>query len=138
MGDEESPRTGSRKGLRVHFLDQQRTERVFVFKATPLGMVMSKSEPSRVQGFNVGSYAKEKGVQAGWTVTQVGATTIPTPCRPGEVERLVKEQSVGMDIWPHDSPRGNVKGLRVHFNDDAGDTRIFNFKSWPLGLVLSK
>merc|ERR1712110_339007 len=82
------------------------------------------------------SYAKGKGVKAGWQVLQVGDQTVPLSVGPGEVRRLLDSQSQGLDLY---TPRsGNSKDLKVNFLDREGNPRIFVFKSAPLGLIMAK
>merc|ERR1712113_133812 len=110
----------------VHFVDDERQRRIFVFKKTPLGLIMAEDDPSIVRGFTIGSYAKEKGVGEGWRITQVASELVfAATCKPGEIERLVRVNSEGLPLWP----------LRMDFSNSAGETTSVYFKEGPLGMA---
>lgn len=114
------------KGLRIDFNDPGTgKERVFYFQRRSLGMVLTKYKPIRVQSFEFNSYAKERGVQAGWTITRIGDQTIPTNLSFEQVDRRIAEGTASLEAWP----------LRLDFDTGKG-IRTFYFEKQPLGMEL--
>lgn len=114
------------KGLRMDFSDPATgKERVFYFQRRPLGLVLTKYKPVRVQGFEFNSYAKERGVQAGWTLTRIGDQAVPASLTSEQVDRRILENSATLAVWP----------LRMDFDTGRG-VRTFYFEKQPLGMEL--
>jgi len=114
------------KDVKVHFLDHSGDTRVFRFKSAPLGFIMDERDPALIKSFVIGSYAKEKGVQAGWRVLQVASEVIDRDkCRAGDVERLLKENSTGLEQWP----------FKIEFDTGTGEVRTILFREGPLGMA---
>jgi len=114
------------KGLRIDFNDPGTgKEKVFYFQRRSLGMVLTKYKPIRVQSFEFNSYAKERGVQAGWTITRIGDQMVPTNLSFEQVDRRIAEGTASLEAWP----------LRLDF-DTGKWIRTFFFEKQPLGMEL--
>jgi len=114
------------KGLRMDFSDPSTgKDRIFYFQRRPLGLALTKYKPVRVQGFDFNSYAKERGVQIGWTITKVGDQVVGSGLSPDQVDTRILENSATLAVWP----------LRVDFDTGKG-VRTFYFERQPLGMEL--
>lgn len=112
-------------GLDVHFLDAGNTAHQLTFNCKPWGLIFFKDDPTRVQDFRVGSYAREKGVKRGWRITRIGNKIVPQTMQRADLDRVIDEGSLGFDVWP----------LRLDFKEEKGEVRTIYLKEGPLGMA---
>jgi len=114
------------KGVRIDFSDPGTgKEKTFYFQRRPLGMVLTKYKPIRVQSFDFNSYARERGVQPGWTITRIGDQPVPSGSNFEQVDRRITESTANLAVWP----------LRLDLDTGRG-IRTFYFEKQPLGMEL--
>jgi len=115
------------KGLRMDFLDRNARKRTLYFQRQPLGLVIGRSPPRVVEGFNENSYARERGVEVGWQLQRVGAQEVAPSASSEEVTALLRERSRALPPWP----------LRVDLDTGRGYLRAIYIEARPVGLELS-
>merc|ERR1712050_358774 len=72
------------------------------------------------------SYAKERGVQVGWSITRIADQEVAAAMGHDQVERRISERTKGLAVWP----------LRMDFDTGGGDIKTFFFEKQPLGMEL--
>merc|ERR1712146_612904 len=90
----------SRNGVKVVFLDAMKAQHHLVFDCAPWGLSFYKDDPTKVQDFRVGSYAREKGVKIGWRLTQVGDKYFPVASKTNDVQSMLADAYRGLSVWP--------------------------------------
>jgi len=129
LGEALTPLPQERKGLKIEFCDEEGATRVFFFQRWPLGVVFAGGGRAavRVQRFEFNSYAKLRGLQAGWTVTRLGERAPSSWLSLDDFEEQLDQHAQGLAPWP----------LRMDFEAEGGDMKVFYLERQPQGLEFS-
>merc|ERR1712050_386992 len=72
------------------------------------------------------SYAKERGVQVGWSITRIADQEVAAAMGHDQVDRRILDRSANLAVWP----------LRMDFDSGGGEIKTFFFEKQPLGMEL--